>query len=291
MHAVELPVDESIVRRLLAAQFPHWADLPLRRIPSSGTVNAIFRLGDELAVRAPFVPGEQGMLREAEWMPRLGPLLPVRTPRILGVGQPVAAYPSPWLVVDWIPGATPAVGALADPRQVTDELAGFIRALQRLDPAGAPPAHRSGALARHDANVREALSRIHEADVAALTDLWDRALAQPESAAPVWVHGDLLPSNILVDDRGALAAVIDMAPGLADPASELIVAWNVVPAELRPAFRAALEIDDATWARGIGWTIVQASIAIPYYRGINPGMTEMAVYALRQVLADGCPRP
>ena len=104
MHADEILINEDIVRELLADQFPRWAGLPLGRVPSSGTVNAIFRLGDDLAVRAPFVPGDAGILREAEWSPRLAPHLPVRVPRVLGVGGPGAGYPSPWLVVDWIPG-------------------------------------------------------------------------------------------------------------------------------------------------------------------------------------------
>ncbi|MFI7463308.1 hypothetical protein [Nonomuraea sp. NPDC049646] len=47
MHADEADIDEALVRRLLAAQFPRWAGLPLRRSPSSGTVNAVFRLGDD----------------------------------------------------------------------------------------------------------------------------------------------------------------------------------------------------------------------------------------------------
>ena len=46
-----------------------------------------------------------------------------------------------------------------------------------------------------------------------------------------------------------------------------------------------LEVDDATWARGRGWAIVQAAVAIPYYREINPGMVAMALYALRQLEA------
>jgi len=274
------------VRRLLAAQFPHWAELPIRRVPSSGTINAIFRVGDDLAVRAPFVPGEEGILREAEWLPRLGPRLPVRVPRVLGVGEPDDGYPSPWLVVDWIAGATPEPGGLADPGRVTSELVAFVRALRGIESAGAPAAYRNWDLAREDGAVRENLARIPEFDEARLTDLWEKALAaEPWPHPPVWVHGDILPSNVLVDEAGGLAAVIDFAPGVADPAVELIAAWNLVPADHRDAFRAGLDVDDDTWARGRGWAIVQAAVALPYYRDINPGMTAMARYALRQLEA------
>ena len=286
MHAVELPVDERTVRRLLRAQFPQWAGLPVQRIPSSGTINAIFRLGDDLAVRAPFVPGEEGILREAEWLPRIGPHLPVRVPRILGIGEPDDGYPSPWLVVDWIDGTTPDPGGLADPGRVTSELVAFVRALRGIDTAGAPAAYRSRGLAREDRAVRENLARIPEFDRGRLTDLWEQALAaEPWPHPPVWVHGDILPGNVLIGDGGGLAAVIDFAPGVADPAVELIAAWNIVPAEHRGAFREALGVDDDTWARGRGWALVQAAVALPYYREINPGMTAMAQYALGQLEA------
>jgi aminoglycoside phosphotransferase (APT) family kinase protein len=286
LHAIELPVDEETVRRLLREQFPHWAGLAIRRVPSSGTINAIFRLGEDLAVRAPFVPGEEGILREAEWLPRLARLLPVRVPRVVGVGEADDGYPSPWLVVDWIPGTNPEPGGLIDPERVTSQLVAFIRALRVIDATGAPAAYRSRGLPREDAAVRENLARISEVDTRRLLGIWDEALAAaPWPHAPVWVHGDILPSNVLVDAEGGLAAVIDFAPGVADPAVELIAAWNLVPAEHRDAFRAALEVDDDTWARGRGWAVVQAAVALPYYRDINPGMTAMALYALRQLEA------
>jgi aminoglycoside phosphotransferase (APT) family kinase protein len=280
LHAVELPVDEGTVRRLLREQFPHWASLPLTRIASSGTINAIFRLGDSLAVRAPFVPGEEGILREAEWLPRLGPSLPVRIPAVHGVGTATQEYPSPWLVVDWIPGVSPEVGAFGDVPRLVE----FIRALRALDTTGAPAAYRSWPLAREDAAVRENLARIHEVETGGLLTLWEQALAAASWAdPPVWVHGDLLPANVLVDAEGGLTAIIDFAPGVADPAVELIAAWNLVPVALHPGFREALEVDDDTWTRGRGWALVQAAVAIPYYREINPGMTAMALYALRQL--------
>lgn len=286
MHAEEIPINEDIVRQLLADQFPRWASLPLVRVPSSGTVNAIFRLGTALAVRAPFVPGDAGILREAEWSPRLAPHLPVRVPRVLGVGEPGAGYPSPWLVVDWIPGENPEPGALRDPERVAGRVASFIEALRSVEPSeGAPAAHRHGDLADHDTGVRDALSQLEDADE--LTTLWDEALAVPPwRDPPVWVHGDLLPSNVLVDPAGDLIAVIDMVPGVADPATELIVAWALLPAEVRPGFRAALDVDDDTWARGRGWAVLQAAVALPYYRDINPGMARIARHTLGELLRD-----
>ena len=53
MHPDEVAVDAATVARLVAAQFPQWAALPVRPVPSTGTVNAIFRIGDELYARLP----------------------------------------------------------------------------------------------------------------------------------------------------------------------------------------------------------------------------------------------
>jgi len=211
-------------------------------VPSDGTVNAIFRLGDALAVRAPFVPGETGIRRQAQWTPVLAPALPVRVPAVRGIGVPTREYPSDWLVVDWLPGRTPVPGALTDPDAVTDGLVGFIRALWAQDPAGAPDAHHWGGLARDDDAVRRALADIHEVDTDTVLRLWERALAAPPHESVVWVHDDLLPSNLLVDEAG--------------------------------------------WHRGIGWAIVQAVVALPYYRHLNAGMTRMALHALRELVAD-----
>jgi len=286
MHADELPVDDELVRGLLRSQFPQWAGLPLSRVPSDGTVNAIFRLGDALAVRAPFVPGETGIRRQAEWTTKLAPQLPLPVPAIHGVGVPTAEYPSDWLVVDWLPGRTPSPGQLADPDSVTEGLIAFVLALRSLDATGAPDAHRWGGLARDDAAARGALAQIPEVDTARLLHLWERALAAPPwSDPPVWVHDDLLPSNVLVDDAGALAAVIDFVPGVADPATVFLAAWALLPATHRERYRAGVGLDDAAWDRGIGWAIVQASVAIPYYRVTNPGMVRMGLHALREIAA------
>ena len=50
MHVDEVDTDVSLVGRSLAAQFPQWADLTIAPVRSAGTDNAIYRLGDDMAV-------------------------------------------------------------------------------------------------------------------------------------------------------------------------------------------------------------------------------------------------
>jgi aminoglycoside phosphotransferase (APT) family kinase protein len=78
MHDNEVDTDASLVRRLLAAQFPQWADLPITPVNSAGTDNAIYRLGDDMAVRLPRIHWAVGQVdKEHQWLPRLAPFLPL----------------------------------------------------------------------------------------------------------------------------------------------------------------------------------------------------------------------
>src|SRR5581483_11388824 len=204
---------------------------PLTRIEPPGTVNAIFRLGDELAVRLPRLVEWSADDRELRWLPRLAPLLPLAVPRPLAVGEPGFGYPCRWLVVTWLAGDTVPVEDL-DGVQAARDLAGFVAALQAADPAGAPRGRDR--LAERDASTREKVARFG----AAAVDAWEQALAAPPwEKPPVWVHGDLDVRNWLVRD-GRISGVIDWgSPGVGDPAADVMVAWKLHSAEAREAFR------------------------------------------------------
>ncbi|MFB6591199.1 aminoglycoside phosphotransferase family protein [Streptomyces diastaticus] len=288
-------LDEALVRRLVAAQFPEWAGLPVERFPSGGTVNAMFRLGGELAVRLPLTEGGAGDVPlEREWLPRLAPLLPHAVPEVVGAGEPGEGYPWAWSVGRWLPGRNPEAGAVAQPRALAEDLAEFVRAMRAVDLPGAPAAHRGGPLSVLDAETRKALAVLGRdpeegVDAEALTEIWAAALHLPAwDGPPVWLHADLMPGNLLVDGAGRLTAVIDFGClGAGDPACDLFPAWNLLPPEARPVFREALGVDEATWLRGRARTLSQAVIALPYYRrGRNEAMAANARHVLREVLAE-----
>lgn len=291
VHADEIDVDVRVVRALLREQFPEWADLGLRQFESYGTDNALFRLGDEMYVRLPRLRRDvvpkwaiTQIDKEAEWLPRLAPHLPVHIPVPLAQGEPGEGYPHRWGVYRWLEGENPQHGT----SELARDVAGFISALQRIDPSCAPPTMaRARPLAAHDAETRAALMRLHEEiDVAAAVAAWERALeAPPFEGPPVWVHGDLIVGNLLVR-QGRLAAVLDFGSLCAgDPACDCMSAWSLF-APVRDAFRAALAVDDATWARARGWALSQGVIALPYYLHTNPPMVRHARSAIAGVLAD-----
>ncbi|MFE9060867.1 aminoglycoside phosphotransferase family protein [Streptomyces violaceusniger] len=288
MHADERPIDVALVRRLLAAQFPRWAELPIERFASSGTVNALFRLGGDLAVRLPRIAGGAGDVeREHHWLPRLAPALPVPIPAVLGKGVAGDGFPWPWTVHRWLDGENPQEGRVARPGRLAADLAEFIVALRRIEPADGPPAYRGGPLREVDEETRTAIGLLHGTiDTGAATAAWEEALAAPGwDGPPVWVHSDLMPGNLLVTD-GRLSAVIDFGTaGVGDPACDLIPAWNLLPASVREDFRSALGADDATWARGRGWALSMALIQLPYYRDTNPTMAANARHVIHEVLS------
>jgi aminoglycoside phosphotransferase (APT) family kinase protein len=293
MHDNEVDTDSSLVGRLLVAQFPQWADLPIERVRSAGTDNALYRLGDDMAVRLPRIHWAVGQVdKEHQWLPRLAPFLPLAISVPLEKGKPGEGYPWHWSVYRWLEGENATIDRIANPRQAAIDLAQFITALQRIDATGGPLAvdHnlRGVPLATRDTGTREAIAALDGMiDADAATTAWEAALQAPEwDRAPVWFHGDLLPGNLLFE-RGRLSAVIDFGGlGVGDPACDLIIAWGLFSGESRDVFRAALAVDDATWARGRGHALSQALIFIPYYLDTNPVGVGNARRMIDKVLAD-----
>ena len=294
MHVDEVDTSVSLVLRLLSAQFPQWADLPVEPAHSTGTGNALYRLGADMVVRLPRTPSAVGQVdKEQKWLPILASLLPLNIPIPLAKGQPSDGYPWHWSVYRWLEGEDATTAAIADPHQAATDLAQFIIALQQIEATGGPPPgehnfYRGVPLAMRDRETREAIAALHDVfDVNQVTAAWDAAIETPMwNTAPVWVHGDLHAANLLVE-KGKLSAVIDFGGlGVGDPACDVMVAWVFLSAENRAVFRAVLQVDDATWARGRGWALSFGLIALPYYQTTNPVLAEIARRAINEALDD-----
>ena len=139
-----------------------------------------------------------------------------------------------------------------------------------------------------DESIRATIAKLAGLlDIEAVTAAWEAALQAPVwDGLPVWIHGDLHPGNLLVEG-GRLSAVIDFGGlGVGDPACDWMVAWYLLEASARNVFRAALQIDDATWARGRGWALWMATGGVTYYSTTSPAFSDMARHAIEEVLAD-----
>jgi aminoglycoside phosphotransferase (APT) family kinase protein len=282
-------VDIQLARRLVAAQFPQWADLPLRPVGYTGRDNLIYQLGADLAVRLPSrALGASHVQREHQWLPVLAPRLPLPVPVPLGKGSPGEEYPWPWTVYQWLPGESAATEPVADLGQAAVELSQFVAALQGIDPAGGPDSEFRGVpLAGLDTAVREAVGRLPSVfDPAPVIAAWEAALATPAwQGVGVWMHGDLHPSNLLVDN-GRVSAVIDFGlVAVGDPSCDLMVAWSFLDPPAREIFRNALEVDDETWARARGWAL-DFGLMCAVYSGGDPVLAGTGNRTLREVLTD-----
>jgi aminoglycoside phosphotransferase (APT) family kinase protein len=279
-----LAVDKSeitpaVVKRLLAEQFPEWADLPVTHVELDGWDNTTFRLGDEMSVRLPSGDGYIAQVdKEHRWLPYLAPQLPLPIPQPLAKGEASEAFPRPWSIYRWLEGEPATVDRIADLERFATDLAGFLDALYRIDPvaelAAGPHSHlRGGPVAALDAQTRAAIAAAGgQIDGAAAVAAGERALETTFDGDRVWVHGDVVAMNLLVAG-GELAAVIDFGCcAVGDPACDMTVAWTLFSGESRRVFRDALSVDDATWERGRGWALWKALIEI-HHGGIYDAIT------------------
>ncbi|OXM55213.1 aminoglycoside phosphotransferase [Amycolatopsis thailandensis] len=269
-----ITADAAQVRRLIGDQFPEWAGLPVRPVAKGGWDNFTFRLGDAMVVRLPSA-AEYALAvdKEQHWLPRLAPSLPLPIPIPVAKGSPGADYPFPWSIHPWLQGEPATADRIADPVRFALDLAGFLAALQGIDAADGPQPgkhnwFRGATLRTYDATARRALTALDgHIDVDAAREIWTTASDTPWDGKDRWFHGDVAQGNLLLDG-GELAAVIDFGTcGVGDPSCDMAIAWTLLTADGRQAFRERLSVDDATWARGRGWALWKALVACAQTRG------------------------
>src|ERR1700722_12345803 len=283
----------ALVARLVAEQFPQWAELPIRPVALGGWDNRTFHLGEQMTARLPSA-GRYAVQVEKEqrWLPRLAPGLPLPIPVPLAMGEPGHGYPWPWSIYGWLDGETASIAAVSARARFALDLAGFLSALHRIDATDGPAAGphcfwRGGPLATYDAETRTAITAlVGRIDAPAVTPVWEAALAATWDGPAVWVHGDMAAGNLLVED-GRLSAVLDFGCScVGDPACDLAIAWTYFEGEARDAFRAALPLDPGTWARGRGWTLWKALIVFAALPGANPLDVEKSGRIIEDLVAD-----
>jgi aminoglycoside phosphotransferase (APT) family kinase protein len=291
--AHSIQIDESLVRALVAAQFPEWAELPIQGVAESGWDNRSFRLGSKMVIRLPSAPEyEKQVHREHRWLPYLRSRVLLPIPEPLALGRPGHGFPLAWSVYRWLDGATAASTPPSDPAEFAEDLALFLNALRAIPAEEGPTPgpdnfHRGAALHVYDKQLREAISVLAgQIDEAAALAAWESALATPWSDPPVWVHGDIALGNLLVNN-GKLAAVIDFGQLCAgDPACDLAIAWTYFRGLHRRTFRERLALDAATWQRGRAWALWKAAIVSSGLTQTNAVESRSCMSTLSEILYE-----
>ncbi len=286
-------IDDTLVRRLVASQFPQWSDLPVWPVAASGWDNRTFHLGEHMIVRLPSAADyEMQVEKEQLWLPRLAPLPPLPIPAPLALGEPTEGYPWKWSIYRWLDGDTAVPERIANLRDFAASLAQFLIALQRIDPTGGPPPgphnfYRGGSLTTYDAETRKAITVLEDRiDAVAATEVWEAALASTWQGSSVWIHGDVSTGNLLVQG-GKLSSVIDFGQmGVGDPACDLSIAWTLFGGESREVFRTMLPLNADTWARSRGWTLWKALIVAVDHTNTNAVEAAQPWRIIDEVLGD-----
>ncbi|PWU44406.1 aminoglycoside phosphotransferase [Micromonospora globispora] len=295
MHANQLAVPVETVRKLVDEQFPEWRRLPIKSLPAHGTVNAVFRIGDQLAARFPLElravePTRRWLEAEAEAARELVGRTRFRTPEPVALGEPGAGYPLSWSVQTWLPGVVATGDDPAESVAFAHDLAEFINDVRAIDTRGRTfsGGGRGGDLQSHDAWMETCFENSEGLlDVPRLREMWAVMRSLPRSAAEdVMSHGDLIPGNVLVSN-GRLAGILDVGGlGPADPALDLVSAWHLLDAGTRQVLREDLGSNDLEWERGKAWAFQQAMGVVWYYVESNPAMSRMGQRTLERIMAD-----
>ena len=296
MHPGQLPVPPTTAGQLVAEQFPQWRHLPVRPVPSPGTVNAIFRIGEDLVARFPLLADEGAeavhalLHAEAAAAEELAGRTRFATPRPVAVGAPGAGYPLPWLVNTWVSGAPATADSHRDSTSFAEDIGDFIASVRSMDTRGRTydGDGRGGDLLSHDEWMQECLDRSEELlDVATLRAVWADMRELPRGDTPdVMSHCDLIPPNLLFAEEH-LIGVLDVGGlGAADPALDLVSAWHLFGTEPRRVLRDRLGSDDAEWERGRAWAFEQAMGVVWYYVQSSPAMSEGCRRTLERIVAD-----
>jgi aminoglycoside phosphotransferase (APT) family kinase protein len=286
-------IDQALARRLVDSQFPQWSHLPIAAVELDGWDNRTFRLGSQLSVRLP--SGDwyaKQVEKEQRWLPVLAPQLPLPIPTPVARGEPGLGFPYPWSIYRWLDGEPALNARVGDLPGFATTLAGFLKALGRVDATGGPAPgqhnfYRGGPLATYEGEALEAIDALGtEIPGDAVTRVWDDAMTTSWEREPVWFHGDVASGNLLVRDA-RLAAVIDFGTsGVGDPACDGGIAWTFLSGASRTTFRAELGVDSGTWSRGRGWALWKALISL--VGELERGAPEAAVnrHLIAELLAD-----
>ena len=296
MHPGQLSVSPVAVRTLVAEQFPQWQHLHIQAVPSPGTVNAIFRIGNQFVARFPLIPdGDVAAVRErlqheAAAAEELIGHTPFPTPRPIAIGEPGVGYPLPWSVNTWLPGEPATADNCSESNSFAIDLGEFINAVRAIDTRGRTydGNGRGGSLFSHDEWMQECLAHSEGLlDVATLRAIWAEMRDLPRGDTPdVMNHSDLIPPNILVAD-GRLAGVLDVGGlGVADPALDLVSAWHLLDTERRQTVRDHVGRDEAEWQRGRAWAFQQALGAVWYYVDSSPTLSAGCRRTLERIVTD-----
>jgi len=289
LHKEQINIDVKIVKSLINEQFPHYNDLPLCEYNSTGTVNSIFRLGNDYCVRLPYLKEfEDSILNEHKILPYIKNYISIKIPQSIELGKPGNLYPYHWAIHSWIDGDYYNDNKISNYQEIISELVNFIKELHSIELSkDAPKAGRKPLKELNSLTVDSLNNSKNEIDYQKIIKIWEILVNSPVwDNNSVWIHSDLLKPNILIKNNHILGIVDFGSAGIGDPAFDIISAWAVFNKENRKIFREKLQVSDDIWNRACGYALHQAALIIPYYRNSNKSFVKHAVNTINEIIMD-----
>ncbi|USK74332.1 aminoglycoside phosphotransferase family protein [Peribacillus frigoritolerans] len=288
-----IKIDVDLVSKLINSQFPEWSNLEIKPVKKSGNDNKTFHLGNSMSVRLPsdeaYVPQVE---KEQKWLPILAKHLSTQISEQLAKGEPSEDYPHPWSVNKWLDGETLSLENIDDSNQFANDLGEFLVELQSIDASEGPLAgehnfYRGGDIVVYDDECRDAINNnVNTFNKHLLKEIWELALTSKWAGEPVWVHGDIAPGNILIEN-GKLCAIIDFGIlGVGDPSCDAAMAWTFFDDSSRKTFKNALNFDAETWNRARGWALWKALITYNYNKQSNKAVADEQCNIIEVIIND-----
>lgn len=278
----------EVVQQLVKEQFPQWRQLDIYPVAKSGSDNRTFHLGDKMAVRLPSGQAYAAQVeKEIHWLPYLQEHLDYPVSKPVAAGKPTSYYPFPWSINQWIEGNTLLECPDVDQQQFAKELAEALKKLQAVDCQNGPEAgqhnfYRGGDLKVYRQETVNALKALeNRLPVKKLYSIWETCISKEYNGPKVWVHGDVAPGNILLQDSRFYGLIDFGILGTGDPACDYAVAWTFFNKEARKIFLAGLPEDMVNRARG--WALWKALIT---YDDVKEDFQKNARYTVSAILQE-----
>lgn len=282
-----MKIDTSLVKELLSSQFPHWGHLPITPVEANGWDNDTFHLGSDMLIRLPSAAAYAPQVeKEHHWLPKLAPFLPLQIPHPIAMGMPTKEYSWNWSIYKWLPGKVP----VKPTSSIAKDLAHFLTALYKIDTTNGPlPGpenfYRGGSLSHYDGEACKACALLKNKKY---LEIWEKGLQSSWENSPVWVHGDISRTNLLIH-ADKLSAVIDFGQlAIGDPACDLMIYWTFLDQPSRKAFRSLLPLDPDTWDRARAWALWKSAVIASGLTQATPSETTHAPHILETILQDTC---